>query len=179
MAALKHADNKGALQPLSALQCRPATLSGASSFTAQSRHWPANQHAAVRPVEPALRCDCEISAQANPQSADKTCFRCRCPNSCFRELGLCWTVTLSTLSIIRAWDIISTIAFVLLWQLTLGSEWILIMVLSVILPLMFVWILGPYLQRYSRETFDQHETIASNMAQIAWMYSSLRFHIIK
>ena len=146
---------------------------------AQSRHWPANQHAAVRPVEPALLCDCEILAQANPQSADKTCFRCRCPNSCFRELGLCWTVTLSTLSIIRAWDIISTIAFVLLWQLTLGSEWILIMVLSVILPLMFVWILGPYLQRYSRETFDQHETIASNMAQIAWMYSSLRFHIIK
>ena len=46
------------------------------------------------------------------------------------------------------------------------------MVLSVILPLMFVWILGPYLQHYSRETFDQHETIASNMAQIAWMYSS-------
>lgn len=89
----------------------------------------------------------------------------------------------------KVWDIISTIVFVLLWQLTLGSEWIMIMVLSVILPLIFVWKLGPYLQHYSREILDQHETIASNTAQIArgpfeaaqiaWMYSSLRFHIIK
>lgn len=89
----------------------------------------------------------------------------------------------------KLWSIISSIVSVLIWQLSLGSEWMLIMVLSVVAPLVFVWKLGPYLQYYSREILDQHEEIASTTArerrgnfetaQIAWMYSSLRFHTIK
>lgn len=89
----------------------------------------------------------------------------------------------------KIWKIISTVVSVLIWQLSLGSEWMLIMILSVIAPLVFVWKLGPYLQYYSREILDQHEEIASTTArdrrghfetaQIAWMYSSLRFHTVK
>ena len=89
----------------------------------------------------------------------------------------------------KIWNIVSTVVSVLIWQLSLGSEWMLIMILSVIAPLVFVWKLGPYLQYYSREILDQHEEIASTTArdrrgnfetaQIAWMYSSLRFHSVK
>ena len=89
----------------------------------------------------------------------------------------------------KLWHIVSTVVSVLLWQLSLGSEWMLIMILSVIAPLVFVWKLGPYLQYYSREILDQHEEIASTTArdrrghfesaQVAWMYSSLRFHSVK
>jgi len=89
----------------------------------------------------------------------------------------------------KTWRILTTIVSVLLWQLALGAEWILLMVLSVIPAGIFVWKLGPALQRLSLEILHQHELIASNTgqarrtffedAQDSWMRSSIRFEIIK
>lgn len=42
--------------------------------------------AAVRPVEPAVRCGREIELTANLQIADKACFRCGCAKGRFHVI---------------------------------------------------------------------------------------------
>ncbi|MDZ7823168.1 MAG: hypothetical protein U5K75_03405 [Ahrensia sp.] len=89
----------------------------------------------------------------------------------------------------RAWKIITTLVSVFVWQLALGPEWIALMVLSVIIPSIFVWMLGPRVQELSKTILDRHEDIASSTerrkrglfeeAQRGWMNSSIRFEFFK
>ena len=85
----------GSLPPFSATQHPPLRTSPATLLTAHCRHPAADRDAAVRPVEPAIRCERKISIQANLQSADfadlgysnfaDAAFLCAC-GKCFATL---------------------------------------------------------------------------------------------
>lgn len=89
----------------------------------------------------------------------------------------------------KSWKIATLVVSVFAWQLTLGAEWIGLMALSVLAPGIFVFRLGPHVQRLSSDILAQHEDIASNTrrhrrgrfeaAQDAWMVSSIRFEVLK
>lgn len=89
----------------------------------------------------------------------------------------------------KSWKIATMVVSVFAWQLTLGAEWLGLMVLSVLTPSLFVFKLGPHVQRLSGDILMQHEDIASNTrrhrrgvfeaAQDAWMASSIKFELIK
>jgi hypothetical protein len=89
----------------------------------------------------------------------------------------------------KSWKILTMVVSVFAWQLTLGAEWIGLMVLAVLAPSIFVFKLGPYVQKLSSDILAQHEDIASNTrrhrrgsfeaAQNAWMASSIRFEVLK
>jgi len=50
---------------------------------AQSRRSTWYHNAAMRPVEPAIRCTCEFGTSLNSHNADKAPFRCCCAKGCF------------------------------------------------------------------------------------------------
>ena len=89
----------------------------------------------------------------------------------------------------KSWKIVTMVISVFVWQLTLGAEWLGLMALSVLAPSLFVFKLGPHVQRLSSDILAQHEDIASNTrrhrrgpfeaAQDAWMVSSIKFELIK
>jgi hypothetical protein len=89
----------------------------------------------------------------------------------------------------KSWKIVTMVVSVFVWQLSIGAEWLGLMALSVLAPSVFVFKLGPYVQKLSGDILAQHEDIASNTrrhrrgmfeaAQNAWMTSSLKFELLK
>lgn len=88
-----------------------------------------------------------------------------------------------------AWKIVTVIASVLIWQLSLGPEWIPLLVASVLPTILFVGFFGPRIQKSSREILDLQSKIteATGNEQRDHLHAhqerlfrvNLRFHILK
>lgn len=88
-----------------------------------------------------------------------------------------------------SWKIITQITAVLLWQLSLAPEWIPLMLMSVIPSMLFVWFLGPYIQRSSLGILNLQGMLVEHTKRIfqrefaakqeALYKESLRFEVFK
>lgn len=88
-----------------------------------------------------------------------------------------------------AWKIVTVAASVLIWQLSLGPEWIPLLIASVLPTVMYVWFFGPRIQKGSREILDLQSKIteATGNEQRDHLHShqerlfrvNLRFHVLK
>jgi len=88
-----------------------------------------------------------------------------------------------------AWRIVTVTASVLIWQLSLGPEWIPLLLASVLPTVIYVWFFGPRIQKGSREILDLQSKIteATGKEQRANLHThqeqlfrvSLRFHVLK
>lgn len=88
-----------------------------------------------------------------------------------------------------AWQIITITTSVLLWQLSIGPEWIPLLLASVVPTALFVWFFGSRIQKGSREILDLQSEItdATGNEQRSRLHDrqerlyrvNLRFHIFK
>jgi len=88
-----------------------------------------------------------------------------------------------------SWRIITQITSVLLWQLSLAPEWIPLMLMSVIPSMLFVWFLGPYIQRSSLGILNLQGLLVEHTRRVfrrefaakqeALYKESLRFEVFK
>jgi len=88
-----------------------------------------------------------------------------------------------------AWKIITVTASVLLWQLSIGPEWIPLLLASIAPTALFVWFFGARIQRGSREILDLQSKIteATGNEQRSHLHAhqerlfrvNLRFHVLK
>ena len=63
------------------------------AVTAHCSHSPRGLEAAVRPVEPAIRCNRGIEGLVNAQFADLPDFRCGCSDVCYVEREMVCQIT--------------------------------------------------------------------------------------
>lgn len=88
-----------------------------------------------------------------------------------------------------SWKIITVTASVLLWQLSIGPEWIPLLLASIAPTALFVWFFGARIQRGSREILDLQSKIteATGNEQRSHLHAhqerlfhvNLRFHVVK
>lgn len=65
------------------------------------------------------------------------------------------------------WKIVVTTISVLLWQVSLGAEWIPLMLMAVIPSLLLVWFFGPPIQRRSLEILNLQSDLAASTSRSA------------
>lgn len=88
-----------------------------------------------------------------------------------------------------AWKIVTVTTSVLLWQLSIGPEWIPLLLASIAPTALFVWFFGARIQRGSREILDLQSKIteATGKEQRSHLHAhqeqlfrvNLRFHVLK
>jgi ABC-type multidrug transport system fused ATPase/permease subunit len=88
-----------------------------------------------------------------------------------------------------AWKIVTVTASVLIWQLSIGPEWIPLLLASIVPTALFVWFFGARIQRGSREILDLQSKIteATGNEQRSHLHAhqerlfrvNLRFHVLK
>jgi ABC-type multidrug transport system fused ATPase/permease subunit len=61
-----------------------------------------------------------------------------------------------------AWKIVATTTSVLVWQVSLGAEWLPLMLLAVLPSLALVWAFGGAIQRYSQSILDLQRALAAS-----------------
>lgn len=59
-----------------------------------------------------------------------------------------------------AWRLTADIGAIILWQLSIGPEWLPALVLSIFPALLVVWLVGPGIQRLSRQALTAHRIMA-------------------
>jgi len=64
-----------------------------------------------------------------------------------------------------AWKIVTTVVSVLVWQVSLGPEWIPLMLLSVLPSLAIAWTFGPGIQRLSLTILDLQGMLAGTLGR--------------
>ena len=64
-----------------------------------------------------------------------------------------------------AWKIVATTVSVLVWQVSLGAQWIPLMLLAVCPSLLLVWFFGPPIQRISLHILDLQSELAATTAR--------------
>ncbi|MDO9405500.1 MAG: hypothetical protein Q7T87_15805 [Polaromonas sp.] len=88
-----------------------------------------------------------------------------------------------------SWKIVTVTASVLIWQLSIGPEWIPLLLASILPTALFVWFFGARIQKGSREILDLQSRIteATGNEQRASLHAhqeklfrvNLRFHVLK
>lgn len=88
-----------------------------------------------------------------------------------------------------SWKIITVTASVLIWQLSIGPEWIPLLLASILPTVVFVWFFGARIQKGSREILDLQSKIteATGNEQRSHLHAhqerlfrvNLRFHVLK
>lgn len=88
-----------------------------------------------------------------------------------------------------SWKIVTVTSSVLIWQLSIGPEWIPLLVASVVPTVVFVWFFGARIQKGSREILDLQSQIteATGNEQRERLHDrqerlfrvNLRFHVLK
>jgi hypothetical protein len=66
-----------------------------------------------------------------------------------------------------AWKIVVTTISVLAWQVSLGAQWIPLMLMAIVPSLLLVWFFGPPIQRMSHTILDLQGELAANTAREA------------
>jgi len=72
----------------------------------------------------------------------------------------------------ESWQIITVTTSVILWQLSLGAEWVPMLILSIIPTVLFVWYFGHRIQHSSRQILD----IQSCISEAAGTRAHLHLH---
>ncbi len=65
-----------------------------------------------------------------------------------------------------SWKILTEVSAVLVWQLSLGPEWVPLMLMSVIPSMCFVWFMGPYIQKTSLGILNLQSALAGHTKRI-------------
>jgi hypothetical protein len=74
----------------------------------------------------------------------------------------------------EAWKITAQTVSVLIWQISLGAQWIPLMILSVLPSITFVWFFGTFIQRTSNDMLNHQSGIAASTNANRIIH--LRFH---
>lgn len=88
-----------------------------------------------------------------------------------------------------AWKIIVTTVSVLAWQVSLGAEWIPLMLMAIVPSLLLVWFFGPPIQKISLNILDLQGELAANTSratngifaqyQESWFRKAMGLEVLK